>query len=94
MAFDAGHHFGHSPGSNEFEMGAEKDSEEKGLATQISNISAIRTQNFEAPEWIRNLTSEDRSAIEAKLVRKIDLRLLPMIILYVCFSLYFLFLFE
>lgn len=94
MAFDASNLFGHSPGSNEFQMGAEKDSEEKGLATQISNISAIRTHVFEAPEWIRNLTSEQRSAVEAKLVRKIDLRLLPMIILYVRFSYYISFSFE
>lgn len=34
-----------------------------------------------APEWIRNLTVEERQDIEAKLKRKLDTRLMPMIVL-------------
>lgn len=80
MSF-AGHHFDHSPGSNEFDLKIDSSSEEKGLAKEISNISGTRTKVFEAPEWIRNLTPEQRAATETKLVRKIDFRLLPMVIL-------------
>lgn len=59
----------------------DKDSEEERLsAEQISDISAP-ARTFEAQEWIRNLNPGQRTAIEAKLVRKIDLRLLPMIVL-------------
>lgn len=80
MAF-AGHQFDHSPGSNEYDLGMDNSSDEKGLENQISKVSPARTAIFEAPEWIRNLTPEQRAEAENKLVRKIDLRLLPMIIL-------------
>lgn len=36
---------------------------------------------LEPPEWIAALSPEERLSIEAKLKRKIDLRLLPMVIL-------------
>jgi hypothetical protein len=36
---------------------------------------------FAAPEWIRNLTVEERHDVEAKLKRKLDTRLMPMIVL-------------
>ena len=39
------------------------------------------TRTFEAPEFIRNMTPEERKSVEAKLKRKIDFRLMPMIIL-------------
>lgn len=39
------------------------------------------TRTLEAPEWIRDLSHEERLDIEGKLKRKIDLRLLPMVIL-------------
>lgn len=35
----------------------------------------------EVPELLRDLTPEERAAMEKKLVRKIDLRLLPMLVL-------------
>ena len=38
-------------------------------------------RRFEAPEFIRNWTSEERHAAEKRLKAKIDLRLMPMIIL-------------
>jgi len=37
--------------------------------------------SFRAPEWIRNLTPEERHHVEAKLKRKLDTRLMPMIVL-------------
>jgi hypothetical protein len=40
-----------------------------------------QTRTLEAPEWIRDLSPEERINIEGKLKRKIDLRLLPMVIL-------------
>ncbi|KAM3076383.1 hypothetical protein ACMFMG_007203 [Clarireedia jacksonii] len=40
-----------------------------------------RARALEAPEWIRDLSPEERINIEGKLKRKIDLRLLPMVIL-------------
>jgi len=44
-------------------------------------VIPINTRVLEAPEWIRNLSPEERVAIESRLKRKIDFRLLPMIIL-------------
>lgn len=38
-------------------------------------------RRFEAPEFIRNWTPEERHAAEKRLKAKIDLRLMPMIIL-------------
>lgn len=35
---------------------------------------------YEAPELVRNLTPEERVKLERKLVRKIDIRLLPALI--------------
>jgi len=51
----------------------------KGSTTAPAISQASRT--FQAPEFIRNMTPEERHAVEAKLKRKIDLRLMPMIIL-------------
>lgn len=36
---------------------------------------------FRAPEWIRNLSVEERGIVEGKLKRKLDARLMPMIVL-------------
>jgi hypothetical protein len=45
-------------------------------------ILAVPTpRRFEAPEFIRNWTPEERHAAEKRLKAKIDLRLMPMIIL-------------
>ena len=63
----------------------------KELADHVSNSSdpessppggnlAIRKRQ-EAPEYIKSLSLEDRRRAEKALVRKIDLRLIPMIIL-------------
>ena len=45
-------------------------------------IATVPTaRRFEAPEFIRNWTPEERHAAEKRLKAKIDLRLMPMIIL-------------
>ena len=44
-----------------------------------TSIQPRRT--FEAPEFIRNMTPEERKSAESRLKRKIDFRLMPMIIL-------------
>ncbi|PWI68526.1 hypothetical protein PCL_01615 [Purpureocillium lilacinum] len=52
---------------------------------QLQHLDRASTKDgprpFQAPEIIRSMSPEDRDAFEKKLVRKIDLRLLPMIIL-------------
>lgn len=46
-----------------------------------TGISPRPTRTFEAPELIRNMTPEERELAEKKLRRKIDARLMPMIVL-------------
>ncbi len=41
----------------------------------------VPVRRLEAPELVRNLTTEERQAAEKRLVRRIDRRLLPMLIL-------------
>jgi hypothetical protein len=55
--------------------------EEKGISQQIDDPPITTTRSFAAPEFIRNMTPEEREQVEGRLRRKIDLRLLPMIIL-------------
>lgn len=77
-----------------FERGIPSDkldsgSEGKGQVLETEDVGkdglpavAIQsTRKFEAPEFIRNMSPEERLAVEAKLKRKIDLRLMPMIVL-------------
>jgi hypothetical protein len=44
-------------------------------------LTVPTARRFEAPEFIRNWTPEERHAAEKRLKAKIDLRLMPMIIL-------------
>lgn len=44
-------------------------------------VASGAQRGFQPPEAIRNLTPEDRQKLEKKLLRKIDLRILPMIVL-------------
>jgi hypothetical protein len=46
-----------------------------------TNDGPKKDHTFQPPELVRNMTPEERAGLEKKLVRKIDLRLLPMIIL-------------
>jgi hypothetical protein len=74
---------------DDFEKGiaageVESASEGKGPTTSEQEAAAPRarrTRTLEAPEFIRNMTPEERATVEAKLKRKIDMRLMPMIIL-------------
>lgn len=59
---------------------------EKQNADHVSNTSLeaapakIRTKR-QPPELVRNLSPEERAGLERALTRKIDIRLLPMLIL-------------
>jgi len=81
-----------APANDNFEKGlpiAEMDSgSDKARVQEIDTVGGepgIRTvptaRRFEAPEFIRNWTPEERHAAEKRLKAKIDLRLMPMIIL-------------
>jgi hypothetical protein len=62
----------------------ESGSDGKGPTTSEREnpaVEARRTRSLQAPEFIRNMTPEERAAVEARLKWKIDLRLMPMIIL-------------
>jgi len=52
-----------------------KHADENALPPTISR------RVFQAPEFIRNMSPEERATIESRLKRKIDARLMPMIIL-------------
>lgn len=78
MAF-AGHHNDHAYGANE-------DSDDDKIVTeQISHLSAansaVPVRTREAPPLVKNLSPEERHRLERALVRRIDGRLLPMIVL-------------
>ncbi len=51
---------------------------EKGV---LHGISPQPTRLFQPPELVRNMTPEQREAAESRLRRKIDMRLMPMIVL-------------
>lgn len=46
----------------------------------VYNVEDPRPTRMQAPEWIRNLEPEERERLETRLKHKIDLRLLPAII--------------
>jgi hypothetical protein len=51
--------------------------QESGLAATATGGSRV----FQAPEFIRNMTPQERHSAESRLKAKIDMRLMPMIIL-------------
>ena len=77
MAF-AAHHNDHTSSIDEYDG-------RKGRVEHIPNLvlgqASTSRRRREAPPLIRDLSSEDRQRLELALVRKIDSRLLPMIIL-------------
>lgn len=81
MAF-AGHQNDHDLGANE---DAYENEDNKGNVEYISGAALDHSTTIgrkrEAPPLVRDLSSEDRKNLEFALVRKIDLRLLPMVIL-------------
>jgi hypothetical protein len=58
----------------------EKPMVEEAAKVNAAGIGPTRTRR-EAPELIRNLSPEERKYLERRLVRKIDLRLMPTIII-------------
>jgi hypothetical protein len=75
---------------DDFEKGIAAGEVESGSDCKGPNASelkaqdtagAVRTRTLQAPEFIRNMTPEERAVVEARLKWKIDLRLMPMIIL-------------
>ncbi|TVY21478.1 MFS transporter prlL [Lachnellula arida] len=68
----------------------ESGSDDKGGIQHVDNdgkdvqgptVASTSAPAFEPPEYVRNLTPEQRIAVENKLKRKIDMRLMPMIVL-------------
>jgi len=67
---------------DDFEKGVVVDSasDEKGH-TRHADVPTAGVRVFQAPEFIRNMSVEERAAFELTLRRKIDLRIMPMIVL-------------
>ena len=67
----------------------EDGADAKQVTEYLDEIDGVQNadkpkRGLEAPELVRNLTAEERIKLEKKLVRKIDLRLLPpVIIMYI-----------
>lgn len=60
----------------------ESASEGKAAVVETeTGVTPAGTRPFRAPEIIRNMSPEERAAAEKRLKWKIDLRLMPMIIL-------------
>lgn len=78
MAF-AGQHNEHAYGANE------DGDDDKIVTEQISHLfvanSAVPVRTRDAPLLVRNLSPEERNRLELALVRRIDRRLLPMVVL-------------
>ena len=69
------HANGDSPSTRSSNVNDEKDA-----AFFRENTTAIHTE-AELPELLRGLSEEERHVLEKKLVRRIDLRLLPLLVL-------------
>lgn len=54
--------------------------EEKDGAMFCEDTASAHTRN-QVPETLRDLTEDERAVLEKKLVRRIDLRLLPMLVI-------------
>jgi len=70
--------------------GIESSSDDKIQSNHVDGLDPVAAvpskKKFEAPEFIRNMSPEERASVEASLKKKIDLRLMPMIvIMYVQF---------
>ena len=80
MAF-AGHQHDHALGLNEVSYDDDKEITQHISSDYGLEQTTTARRKREAPELVRNLSSEERDRLERALVRKIDFRLLPMIIL-------------
>ncbi|CAG8975270.1 hypothetical protein HYALB_00007971 [Hymenoscyphus albidus] len=66
--------------SDEARMQQVESIDEKSPIDTVSP-PALPAKVFEAPEFIRNMTAEERVEVETRLKRKLDIRLMPMIVL-------------
>lgn len=60
------------------------DIESKNQSKEVEHVeddSSTPDKSTRAPAYVRNLTPEDRKQIEISLRRKVDTRLLPMVVL-------------
>ena len=73
----AGFQADHELGTDEYEKESTRHVAEMGLGHVSTKSRRLR----EAPPLVKDLTPEDRQRLELALVRKIDIRLLPMIVL-------------
>lgn len=78
MAF-AGHQHDHAVGANEYSTD-EKFPPQYESETSVAN-HAVPNRRLEAPPLVKIMSEKERSVREAALVRKVDLRLMPMVIL-------------
>ena len=79
MAF-ADHQQNHAPKANENGYGIYN----KAVGDDVSDLGTARTltgRRREAPPLVKGLSSDERERLERALIRKIDFRLLPMIVL-------------
>lgn len=53
---------------------------ESGAEPKLSPGSEVDARGLRQPEILLNMSDEERAALEKRLVRKIDLRLLPMLV--------------
>lgn len=60
---------------------AVEDVELAPISTDSKAPAAAKRWGLEPPEILRSMSAEQRTELETKLRRKIDLRLLPMIII-------------
>ena len=67
--------------SNEGGNDVDKVTDDKLADSGVANLDIARRRGLQPPEIIARLSPDERLALEAKLRRKIDLRLLPMVIL-------------
>lgn len=78
FAFNQGEAESHRRIRNEYDS----NSHEKAIANQVDVANAERpSRRMEAPPLIRVMTPEERLHAEARLVKKIDFRLLPAVII-------------
>lgn len=59
--------------------GTIQHNESRNAEPVVSAVAPVKSGLLEAPEWVANLSAADRMQLEAKLKRKIDVRLLPMV---------------
>ncbi len=79
MAFP-GHRPDHIPNTTEYGADDKFTAEHISNTTSFENVQTVRRKR-EAPPLVRDLSTEERHRLEMKLVRKIDIRLLPMLVL-------------